>query len=237
MNIPSVDNEMFYFVSAISVTSFGVIFCHYFAESSFVKKLLNSGHGEAKYILFQRFLGVLVYGVIPVLIIMFSGTKSFDDFGVAAPVMETVFWTVIISILLITVNYFNSRAPENLELYPQIRENIWSLQLIILSATGWIAYLLSYEFLFRGFLLFSSISLLGLWPAIILNTAIYSLVHFPKGVKETIGAIPLGILLCYLTVRTGSIWIAVLTHIIMALSNEWLSLRANPQMFIKIHWK
>lgn len=237
MNIPSADNEMGLFVSAVSVASFGFIFYYVFAESSFVKKFLNSGHGEVRYVLFQRLLGVLIFGIIPLLILVFSGTKSIADFGVTAPVKETGIWIAVLSVVVILMNYFNSRTPENLELYPQIRETIWPVQLIILSATSWIAYLLSYEFLFRGFLLFSSVSILGLWPAIILNTAIYSLVHLPKGFKETIGAIPLGILLCYLTTKTGSIWIAVVTHIIMAISNEWFSLRANPQMFIKTHRK
>jgi membrane protease YdiL (CAAX protease family) len=202
-----------------------------------VKKFLNSNLGEVRFILFQRFLGVLIFGMIPLLILTLTGTQSIVDFGVTAPVKETGTWTVILSVVIIIINYINSRTPENLALYPQIREEIWSLQLLTLSTASWIVYLLSYEFLFRGFLLFSTLSLLGFWPAIILNTAIYSLVHLPKGIKETIGAIPFGILLCYLTVRTGSIWIAVATHIVMAVSNEWLSLRAHPQMFIKIYRK
>ncbi len=234
MYITTMNDELCLFISAISVASFGVIFYYYFVESAFVKKILNSVPGEVRYILFQRFLGFLIFGIVPLLILIFSGTKSVADYGVTMPVKETGFWIIFLSILVIAMNYFNSRTPENLELYPQIREKIWSLQLLFLSTTSWIAYLLSYEFLFRGFLLFSTLSVLDLWPAIILNTAIYSLVHLPKGFKETTGAIPLGILLCYLTVRTGSIWIAVATHIVMAVSNEWFSLRANPQMDIKI---
>jgi membrane protease YdiL (CAAX protease family) len=234
MNISILNEELYFFISAISVASFGVIFYYYIIESKFIKKFLNSDHGEVRYILFQRFMGVLIFGIVPLVILLFSGTRNIADFGVIAPVKETAIWTAILSFVVITLNYFNSRTPGNLKSYPQIRVEIWSLQLIVLSAASWIAYLLAYEFLFRGFLLFSTMSLLGLWPAIVINTAIYSLVHLPKGFKETIGAIPLGILLCYLTVRTGSIWIAVATHIVMAVSNEWLSLRANPNMFIKI---
>ncbi|MFN8134788.1 MAG: CPBP family intramembrane glutamic endopeptidase [Bacteroidales bacterium] len=74
---------------------------------------------------------------------------------------------------------------------------------------------------------------MDLWPAIALNTAIYMLVHIPKGIKETLGAIPLGVLLCYLTVQTGSIWIAVMVHIVMALSNEWKAAARAPGMFVK----
>jgi membrane protease YdiL (CAAX protease family) len=225
--------ELYYFTSAILVASFGFIFYYYFAESTLIGKLLKSAKGEPRNVLFQRLLGALIFGIIPLSIILFSGTKTLADFGIIAPVPGTYLWTIILSTAVITINYFNSRTPANQEMYPQIRREVWSPALIILSSLSWMIYLLSYEFLFRGFLFFASVHLLGLWSAIALNTAIYSLVHLPKGLKETIGAIPLGILLCYLTFRTGSIWIAVFMHIAMAVSNEWLSLRAHPQMFIK----
>jgi membrane protease YdiL (CAAX protease family) len=225
--------ELFCFTSAIIVASLGFIFYYYLPDSTFIQKMLKSAKGETRYVMFQRFLGVFIFGIIPLLIVAFSGTKNLTDFGLIAPVPETYFWTIILSVAIVTMNYFNSGTPENLSVYPQNRKEVWSVKLIIISALSWIAYLLSYEFLFRGFLFFASVRLLGLWPAAALNVAIYALVHVPKGNKETIGAIPLGIILCYLTFRTGSIWIAVVTHIVMALSNEWLSLRAHPQMFIK----
>lgn len=233
MNSLHTNAEIYYFTTAILVASFGFIFYLYFSESANNVKRLKSSKGEPGYILFQRFLGVLIFGIVPVCVILFKGTKNLDDFGIITPVPETYIWTSFLSVIVISINYFNSQTPENLEMYPQIRRNEWSLTLIILSAISWMIYLLSYEFLFRGFLFFASVHLIGLWPAIIINTAIYSLVHLPKGIKETTGAIPLGILLCYLTFKTGSIWVAVFTHIIMALSNEWLSIRANPQISFK----
>jgi membrane protease YdiL (CAAX protease family) len=87
--------------------------------------------------------------------------------------------------------------------------------------------------MFRGFLLFSSLPVLGIWPSILLNTAVYSLVHIPKGNKETLGAIPFGILISYLAIETGTFWIAFFTHVILALSNEWFSLRTHPEMLFK----
>jgi membrane protease YdiL (CAAX protease family) len=71
-------------------------------------------------------------------------------------------------------------------------------------------------------------------PAFALNCAIYALAHLYKGPGETFGAIPVGVLLCYLTLVTGNIWTAVILHSLMALSNEWFSIRFNPDMkFIK----
>jgi membrane protease YdiL (CAAX protease family) len=52
--------------------------------------------------------------------------------------------------------------------------------------------------------------------------------------KETLGAIPLGLLLSYLTLESNSILIALVVHIIMALSNEWFSIRSNPEIKVKL---
>ena len=119
-------------------------------------------------------------------------------------------------------------------MYPQIRTQNWNLSLLVVSALSWIAYLFAYEFLFRGILFTSSVSLLGIWPAIVLNVGIYSIVHIPKGFKESFWAIVLGVIICLLVVRTGSFWIAFFIHVVLALSNEWFSLRAHPDIHFKL---
>lgn len=58
--------------------------------------------------------------------------------------------------------------------------------------------------MFRGFLLFSCARVLGVWPAIAINTAIYALAHVPKGKTEGIGAV-VGILFCLITLESGTI--------------------------------
>ncbi len=82
----------------------------------------------------------------------------------------------------------------------------------MLSAGTWVAYLVGYEFLFRGFLFHATLQVWSLWPAIALNCILYALAHFYKGPGEIIGAIPVGILLCYLTLHTGNIWSAMDTR-------------------------
>ena len=71
---------------------------------------------------------------------------------------------------------------------------------------------------------------IGVWPAIAINIALYSATHIPKGLEETIGAIPLGLVLCILTLSTGTIWIAFLVHVVMAWTNTLTSLKFNPDM-------
>ncbi len=181
----------------------------------------------------QRLFGVLFFGISSLIVVLYVLKMSVSSFGVATPNLSGLIWLLIMSVVMLPMSYFNSKNPENLAQYPQIRHHEWSTGLLMLSALSWIAYLFAYEFMFRGFLLFSSLPVLGVWPSIILNTAIYSLVHIPKGSKETLGAIPFGIFLSYLAIETSSFWIAFFAHVVLALSNEWFSLAAHPEMHLK----
>jgi hypothetical protein len=50
--------------------------------------------------------------------------------------------------------------------------------------------------------------------------------------SETIGAIPFSIVLCLLTISTGTIWIAFLVHVTMAWTNSLTALKHQPDMKI-----
>ena len=70
----------------------------------------------------------------------------------------------------------------------------------------------------------------GVWPAIAVNIALYSATHIPKGLDETLGAIPLGLVLCWLTLASGTIWIAFLVHVAMAWTNSLTALKHHPDI-------
>ncbi|GAI37228.1 unnamed protein product, partial [marine sediment metagenome] len=76
------------------------------------------------------------------------------------------------------------------------------------------------------------VHVIGVWPAIAVNTSIYACTHIPKGFKEAIGAIPFGIILCIITLITGNIWVAFFIHVLLALSNDYFALYHNPEMKI-----
>jgi membrane protease YdiL (CAAX protease family) len=221
------------FILAFSVTSFGFILYHAITNSPSFMLWKSLSVNNTHQIIIQRLIGVFFFGFVSLFVISFTLHSDTAKYGTSLPNFKTFLWLIILSIVIIPMNYYNSKNLENLEQYPQIRNSEWTFPLLLLSAISWIAYLFAYEFMFRGFLLFSSLPLLGLWPSILLNTAIYSLVHIPKGNKETLGAIPFGILISYLAIETGTFWIAFFAHVILALSNEWFSLRTHPEMLFK----
>lgn len=195
------------------------------------KNLSNQDHSlNSILIIKHRLTGVLVFGILPYIVLV-SGSGTTDLTNITGEFSNNMWtWFIPVSGLVIFLSYINSGRQDNLDFYPQIRKKEWNSELVFISAITWTAYLLAYEFLFRGLLFFPLLDIFGLWPAIIINTSIYTIVHIPKGKKETIGAIPAGVILCLLVYTTGSFWIAFFIHVTMALSNEWFSLKKHPEM-------
>ena len=224
----------------ISLTLLGVGFLIYLYLSDYLKNRINSNLADetkASYYgyIIQRLIGFITLGLIPILIFKISVCKPLWAFGFNLNNLSTsLLWTGILGGLIILINSLVAGKKSNLEQYPQIRISKWNAQKFSINSITWIMYLFGYEFMFRGILLFSFYHTFGLSFAITANTILYALVHLPKGRKETLGSIPLGIILCILSIYTGSFFLAFLFHVIMALSNDYFSIRYNPEMHIKI---
>ncbi|MBE0663900.1 MAG: CPBP family intramembrane metalloprotease [Bacteroidales bacterium] len=220
---------------AVAVTTCAFLIYHFSSGSLAFKRRVETllGYRNASFdqVVANRLLGFLLFGGLPLIAIFFMADFRLKDFGFGTQAgFLSWMWIAILSVAIITMNFLNAPQKSNLAMYPQIRIPVWSASTIFISAITWILYLAAYEFMFRGFLLFALYSELGMVAAIAINTSIYSLVHIPKGKTEALGAIPLGILLCYLTLITGNLLIAFVVHVVMALSNEWFSLRVHPEM-------
>ena len=129
------------------------------------------------------------------------------------------FYTGVLAIILVPLGALNARGKDHLKVYPEVRMKYWSVLEYTSNILSWGMYLLAYEFLFRGILFLGMLLFIDLYPAIILNTLLYALAHLHKGKKETLGSIPLGIALCFITYETQTIWTAFAVHWIMATTN------------------
>ncbi len=210
-------------------------FIIYYFTSEFLKKYfdrLSKTKVPSFYsVIYQRILGFLTFGLIPAALIIILYSKSLADYGLNFNRLHiSVVWTFLLGIAIIIANYFFSGKKENLKNYPQIRLNNWTKDKLLINSTTWGLYLLGYELMFRGLLLFSFYYAYGTVVAIAVNCVLYSLVHIPKGKKETFGAIPLGAILSIITLNTGSLFVAFVFHVIMALSNDYFAIKAHPSM-------
>jgi membrane protease YdiL (CAAX protease family) len=216
----------------------GFLICHFIPLLDPVKQYFSSdteriADDNTRFIIFQRLLGIFFYGFIPLLVIILSGS-IYPIYGLNfhKPFLIIIAGGTLGAVLLL-INFLNRKNPANLSAYPQIRKREWTKTLVAISAISWLTYLFAYEFLFRGYLLFSMFDAFGPWNAIAVNIVLYSLVHVPKGWKEATGSIPLGIIFCILCLKTGNIWPAFIAHAFLALSNEWLALKVHPSISLK----
>lgn len=228
-------NDLISFLPIVVSLVFFVIYW-FTAQSPKVKKHFFDKYefDEAayKHIFFTKIFGFVFMGIIPVAICLAFLDIPFAKYGLTFIPETTLFslaWIVGLSVLVIPLVHFSAKKEKNLVNYPQVRSKIWTKKMVRTTALGWFLYLFGYEFLFRGVLLIPLIEPLGVWPAIAINIALYSATHIPKGLDETIGAIPLGLVLCLLTLASGTIWIAFLVHVAMAWTNFFTALKFNPE--------
>jgi len=232
--------EILFFVIAVVWTSLGFASYFFLSRNTSLSQKIWSSHpsldAQAREIIIQRIWGFLFMGVVPVLFIVLWPGQTLTEYGLSFTFLSRPpWWMLAVIAFIILAGAFAAAKPANLEMYPQIRCKQWTPGMVTISSITWLVFLLGYEFLFRGFLLFASLELMDVWAAIALNCALYVFAHLYKGPAETIGTLPFGILFCYLTLLTGNIWSALLIHSIMALSNEWWSLRKQADM--QVVWK
>lgn len=182
-------------------------------------------------IMVQRYSGLILLGIVPALAMFLIAGWVPEQYGLAAR-METEgwVWLACLAVPFVLAGYFVSPSKDNLARYPQVRNKQWSRSTFVHEYSSWLLYLIGYETLFRGILLFGSLSVMSAWSAICLMAVVNTLSHIPKGKRETIASLPASILFGYITLRTGSIWVACLLHWIMAVSVTWFSFRAHPDM-------
>jgi membrane protease YdiL (CAAX protease family) len=79
------------------------------------------------------------------------------------------------------------------------------------------------EFFFRGFMLFALARYIGVYSIFVMVIP-YCMIHFGKPFAEVLAAIPAGIVLGALALRTRSIWPGALLHIAVGWAMDALSL-------------
>lgn len=237
-------NDTRIFVPILAALIFFILYW-FVAQSAKIKQSFYTrfDHDTAsvKHIFFTKYFGFIAMGVLPTIVCLLSIPElSLADYGLTF-IPETAFftlvWTVGLCALVIPLAAFSAKKPKNLINYPQIRAKNWDNSIYFKNLLGWALYLFGYEFLFRGILLIPLVEPLGVWPAIAVNIALYSATHIPKGLDETIGAIPLGLVLCLLTLASGTIWIAFIVHVAMAWTNSLTALKHHPDIHYRRNGK
>jgi membrane protease YdiL (CAAX protease family) len=184
----------------------------------------------------RKISGFLLLGALPAITALVFFKADLFQAGVSLGSTGHLWpWIAGASVLFISLNFLNNSKDQNLRaVYPELRLSEWDPGRLSILAGGWVLYFIGYEFLFRGLLLFSCYNAFGYWPAIVINLALYSALHLPKGLKEATVAIPFGLLLCYLTIESHSILPAIIIHSAQAISFDLCCIYRNQEMNINL---
>jgi len=157
----------------------------------------------------KHVLGILLFGILFYLI--------FPEYRFLINSIEIPKLNIILLILLIVLTSgFLSFTSVKKKLKDKTERSQYK------GSQGWIyfiirlVFLFSYEFFFRGILLFTLIGNFNLITAIIICTSLYVIIHTFDSRAEIIGAIPFGIILCLFSYYTNNIWAAFIIHITLS---------------------
>ncbi len=173
--------------------------------------VLNNGN-RIRLLNLKHFLGIIIFGAVP---LTFYSTKLSFKISSSDSIWILIGSFAVASFLAAFIAYSSAKK---IKLSPHDIRNDFSLEI-----TGYfiirVIFLISYEFFFRGVLLYLFVDEIGLWPAIIVITALYVIIHAFDTRAEIIGAIPFGIILCLFS-YLGSLFMAVGLHLILSFTYE-----------------
>jgi len=150
--------------------------------------------------------------VLPILIIKLILKADLKNFGLTIGDFRTgIKISIIFLAVMLPLVWIFSSFPEFVRTYPQLASarDHWST--FIIFEAGLLLYLVAWEFIWRGFMLFGLKEKFGYY-AIFIQMIPFLILHNGKPAAETFGAIIAGLALGVLAWRTGSIYYCVITH-------------------------
>ena len=159
------------------------------------------------------FLGdFITFFLLPVMLIKLLLKEKVRNFGLQTGEFRIgIKISLIFLMVMIPLVWIVSSYPDFVRTYPQLAEvrDNWNTFFIFEAAA--LVYLLAWEFIWRGFMLFGLKEKFGYY-AVFIQMIPFLILHNGKPPAETFGAIVAGIALGILAWRTGSVYYCVITH-------------------------
>lgn len=161
--------------------------------------------------------------LFPLLLIIFVFKESPAKWGFSFGDKEAGLRFVFISlVIMIPIVWVMSARQDFAIFYPHYSPARDSFMLFWYYQAGLLLYMIAWEYIWRGFTLF------GLYPrfgyyAVLIQMIPFLILHNGKPALETIGAIPGGIILGAMALRTGSFFYGVIIHFAVIFSIDFFS--------------
>ena len=150
--------------------------------------------------------------ILTTLVIKFILREKLSDFGIQLGEIKAglKFSSLFLGVMIILIWFFSATSSFS-EKYPHLlsTRNDWNS--FAVYEIGMLIYMISWEFIWRGFMLFGLKEKFGYY-SVLIQMIPFVILHNGKPVAETFGAIGGGIALGILAFRTNSIFYCVITH-------------------------
>src|SRR5690606_31911650 len=130
--------------------------------------------------------------------------------------------TLVFILIMLPLVWIVSSFPQFNKTYPHLEDAKTSWLIFIIFETGMLIYMFSWEFIWRGFMLFGLREKFGYY-AVLIQMIPFLILHNGKPAPDTFGAIVAGIALGILALRTRSIFYCVFTHMSVMFSIDLIS--------------
>ena len=158
---------------------------------------------------------------VPFFIVKMIFKKGLKEFGFRLGDTRYGFRFVLIALpFLIWAAYVGSSGSAMQAEYPLAKSVMRHLPLFLAAEVFYLIYYISWEFLFRGFMLFGLEKRYGAVTAILIQTIPSAIVHIGKPFSESFGAIFAGLIFGYLAIRTRSILYPLILHVVVGIGTD-----------------
>ncbi len=183
----------------------------YFGENIYPLWFKGSELADLYEFLYWFSCDTILYLIITILIIKFVFRDKISNYGFQIGDKKGFYYTLIFLLFMVPILWIVSSLPEFSEKYPHLSLAKADYKIFIIYEFGMLFYLLAWEFIFRGYLLFGLFKKFNYY-AILIQMIPFVILHNGKPVLETFSAIIGGIILGYLAIKTSSFFYGFLVH-------------------------
>jgi len=172
---------------------------------------------------------IFMFG-IPIIFLKFFFKDKLIDYGFKKGDFDFGLKFCLFSIPIIIVLMYIGAGTASVQMeYPLAKSVRNDINYLIIIEIFYLIYYISWEFLFRGFMLFGLEKKYGALIAILIQTIPSTIIHIGKPFEETLGAVIAGLIFGYLALRTRSIFYPFLLHALLGISTDiFVILRTTP---------
>ena len=151
--------------------------------------------------------------ILSIIVIKFILKENLRNYGLQFGDYRTgLILSAIFFLVMVPAIWFFSAEPDFSEKYPHLLSTRNNYKEFFIYELGMMLYMISWEFIWRGFMLFGLKEKFGYY-SVMIQMIPFVILHNGKPAAETFGAIAGGIALGVLALRTNSILYCIITHL------------------------